>query len=103
MKRVAVMLKYCHQCQQMNTGGKLLKSGAELHPVQIPSTAWLQIGIDLIGPMNKVIEGKRYIVTAVDYMMNYVETEPISQKQEKKYLKCCSNFFVDMDPLKFTS
>ena len=64
MRGVAEMIKYCHQCQQMNTGGKLLKSGAKLHPVQIPSTAWLQIGIDLIGPMNKVIEGKKYIVTA---------------------------------------
>ena len=64
----------------MNTGGKLLKSGDKLHPVQIPSKAWLQVGIDLIRSMNKVIEGKRYIFTAVDYMMNYVEAEPISQK-----------------------
>ena len=68
----------------MNTSGKLLKSGAELHPVQIPNTACSQIGIDLIGPVNKVIEGKRYIVTAVDYMTKNAEAEPISQKQEKK-------------------
>ena len=44
----------------MNSGGKLLKSGAELHEVQIPNTASLKIGIDLIGLMNKVLEGKRY-------------------------------------------
>ena len=67
------MIKYCHLCQQMNTSGKLLKSGAELHPVQIPSTDWSKIGSDLIGLMNKVIEGKRYIVTAVDDMTEYME------------------------------
>ena len=64
----------------MDTGGKLLKSGAELHPVQIQRTALLQIGIHNIRPMNKVIEGKRYIVTAVDYTTKCVEAEPISQK-----------------------
>ena len=78
------MIEYCHHCQLRNTGGKLLKSGGELNPMQIPSTAWLQIGIDIIWPMNKVIEGKSYIVTAVDYMTKYVESEPMSQKQEKK-------------------
>ena len=71
----------------MNTSGKLLKSGAELHPVQIPSTAWSQIGIDLIRPMNKVKEGKSYIVTAVDYMMNHVKAEPISQKTGEEVAK----------------
>ena len=82
-KRVAEMIRYCCQCQQINTGGKLLKSDAELHLVQIPSTAWLQI-MDLIRTMNKFIEGKTYIVTAVDYTMKYVEAEPISQKNRRR-------------------
>ena len=77
------MIKFCHQCQQMNTGGKLLKSGAELYPVQIPSTAWFQICTDLIGPMNKVIEGKKYMLTAIDCMTKYVEAD-LSKKKTRK-------------------
>ena len=34
--------------------------------------------------MNKVIEDKRYIVTAVDYMIKYMEAEPISQKKTRE-------------------
>ena len=37
--------------------------------------------------MNKVIEGKRYIVTAVDYMRKYVEAEAISQNTGEEVAK----------------
>ena len=39
----------------------------------------LFVGIDLVGPLREC-NGYKYLVTAVDYFLKYVEAKPITEK-----------------------
>ena len=76
--RVGEMIKYCPQCQSMNTSW-LHKASNVLQPIPVPMKCWSMMGVDLVGPL-KENNGFCYIVTAVDYTSKWVEAEPIHDK-----------------------
>jgi hypothetical protein len=76
--RVTQYLKYCDTCQRANTY-KTPKSGAILHPHDIPTKVWAKIGLDLIGPLT-LCNGYKYICTAIDYYTKWPEAVPLKDK-----------------------
>ena len=76
--RVCEMIKYCLECQSMNTS-HLHKASNVLQPIPVPMKCWSMMGVDLVGPLKEII-GFHYIVTAVDYMSKWVEPKPICDK-----------------------
>jgi len=45
------------------------------------SILYIQIGIDIVGPLPVTNSGYRYIVTLVDYFSKWPEAEPIKNKK----------------------
>ena len=44
------------------------------------SAVWDLVGIDLIGPLPKTVDGFQYILTATDYFSKWVEAFPLKTK-----------------------
>ena len=44
------------------------------------SAVWDLVGIDLIGPLPKTLDGFQYIFTATDYFSKWVEAFPLKTK-----------------------
>jgi hypothetical protein len=76
-ERVTRFLKYCDTCQRSNTY-KLQKSGATLHPVEVPEKIWSKIGVDIL--QMPEAHGFKYIVTAVDYYTKWPEAAALPDK-----------------------
>ena len=72
------MIKYCPQCQSMNTS-QLHKASNVLQPIPVPMKCWSMMGVDLVGPL-KENNGFHYIVSAVDYTSKWVEAKSICDK-----------------------
>jgi hypothetical protein len=70
-------VRTCARCQKAST--RFDKSAPEMKSIEIPSTPWTQIGIDLCS-LPKSPEGFVGIVVAVDYFTKWVEAEPIRDK-----------------------
>lgn len=77
--RVSFYIKYCHNCQLV-TQRKLEKVPVTMKAIPVPSEAWTQIGVDLIGPLKKTKHGNQYICTVVDYFTKFVEACPLPNK-----------------------
>ena len=52
--RIQMHIKYCEPCQMQNSH-KLEKGAHVLHSIPVPAKCWVQIGVDIIGPLRKVI------------------------------------------------
>jgi len=65
------------RCQQACT--RFNKSVPEMHSVPVPTSPWIQIGIDICS-LPKSKEGYVGILVAVDYFTKWVEAEPIKNK-----------------------
>lgn len=78
-ERVSFHIKYCHQCQLV-TQRKLEKVPVVMKSIPVPSEAWAQIGVDLIGPLKVTKNNNRYICTVVDYFTKFVEAAPLENK-----------------------
>ena len=71
-KQVAQYISACPACQKAKFI-TLQKTNAELHSIHMPNKIWTQIGIDLMGTLKENEEGYRYILTAINYFMKYME------------------------------
>ena len=72
-------VRSCPKCQQANPRS-FQKAKQTLKPVAVPKGIWLQIGIDLMGPLPVSPEGHKYIMTCVDYFSKWVEMFPLKSK-----------------------
>lgn len=60
-----------------------------------------QIGIDIIGPLPKTYNGRKYIITATDYSTRWCEAKAIKNKSSKEVVKfLLSNIFYRHGPPK---
>uniref|UniRef100_A0A7N8Y8R1 Gypsy retrotransposon integrase-like protein 1 n=1 Tax=Mastacembelus armatus TaxID=205130 RepID=A0A7N8Y8R1_9TELE len=66
----------CDNCQRV---GKPLTAAQPLECVKV-SAVWEVIGIDVMGPLPKTVEGFQYILTATDYFSKWVEAFPLKTK-----------------------
>ena len=75
---VQMYIKYCEPCQMQNTH-KLEKCPHLLKSIPVLAKCWSKIGLDFIGPL-KESNGKKYIISCVDYISKYVEAKAIENK-----------------------
>jgi hypothetical protein len=66
----------------MSTKGRSKKNN-ELHPIPVHSPFY-QIGIDIVGPLPRTQRGKKYIVTAMDYLTKWPEARALSEATAEK-------------------
>ena len=74
-----MLIKYCEPCQLQNMH-KLEKCSHQLQPIKIKPRGWVQIGVNLIEPLQPSRNNNRYICTVVDYFMKYIEGKPLPNK-----------------------
>ena len=67
-------VKSCDSCQRRGRPQKHTK----LHPIPVQGPFY-QIGIDIVGPLNRTARGKKYIVVAIDYLTKWPEARAISE------------------------
>uniref|UniRef100_A0A8C4ZJ16 Integrase catalytic domain-containing protein n=1 Tax=Gadus morhua TaxID=8049 RepID=A0A8C4ZJ16_GADMO len=63
----------------MSKVGKPSTAAQPLQCIQV-SAVWDLVGIDLIGPLPKTVDGFQYILTATDYFSKWVEAFPLKTK-----------------------
>ena len=72
-------LASCDECQRNN---HLRKVPAILHPIPPPDSSFKQIGIDLVGPLQKTKPDEyRYVSILTDYLTKWPEAEAIKNKE----------------------
>ena len=72
-------VKTCRQCQFQGSA----KKNNELHPIPVGGP-WERIGIDIIGSLPVTERENRYIVTCIDYMTKWAETESLPDKSARR-------------------
>jgi hypothetical protein len=75
-------VKACDACQRR---GRPARNNL-LHPIPVYSPFY-QIGIDIVGPLNRTQRGKRYIVVAMDYLTKWPEARAISEATAENVAK----------------
>lgn len=75
---VSKFISKCDKCQR--NSNKPPMQAPELHPVQVPSGVWKQLGMDLIGPLPKSRNGNQYICGLTDYFSKWPIAEAIPSK-----------------------
>ena len=63
------------------TAAAILKSQVpELHPIPVDAAVWSLVGMDLIGPFKKTMQGNQYVLTMTCYFSKWVEAFAIPDK-----------------------
>ncbi|MCO5553595.1 hypothetical protein L7F22_007120 [Adiantum nelumboides] len=81
----------CHNCQ-VNGNKRLLYGPRQAVIANGPFEKW---GIDAMGPLPRTVNGKLYILVAIDYMTRWVEAQSVAKVNEKTVSKfvythiCC--------------
>src|ERR1044071_361734 len=65
-------LKACDVCQRRGNS----KIPGPLYPIKV-GQPFDRIGIDIVGPLLKTVNDKRYIVTAIDYLTKWTEAKAL--------------------------
>jgi hypothetical protein len=74
--------KYVESCDACQRRGRPRKNN-ELHPIPVNSPFY-QIGIDIVGPLPRTQRGKKYIVTAMDYLTKWPEARALTEATAEK-------------------
>ena len=74
--------QYVEACDECQRRGRSKKNN-ELHPIPVNSPFY-QIGIDIVGPLPRTQRGKKYIVTAMDYMTKWPEARALTEATAQK-------------------
>ena len=72
-QQIEMFIKHCEPCQMQNAH-KLEKCPHSLKSNPVLAKCWSKIVLDLIGPL-KESNGKKYIISCVDYFSKYVEAK----------------------------
>lgn len=82
-------VRTCLDCQRRKSPPT--KRAGLLHPVQIPTTPFDQIGMDLLGPLPTSSVGNRWVIVATDYLTRYAETKAIQRGTAEEVAR----FFIE--------
>jgi len=74
--------KYVESCDVCQRRGRPKKNN-ELYPIPVNSPFY-QIGIDIVGPLPQTQRGKKYIVTAMDYLTKWPEVHALTETTAEK-------------------
>jgi hypothetical protein len=74
--------KYVESYDMCQRRGRPRKNN-ELYPIPVNSPFY-QIGIDIIGPLPRTLRGKKYIVTAMDYLIKWPEARVLTEATAEK-------------------
>ena len=74
--------KYVESCDACQRRGRPRKNN-ELYPIPVNSPFY-QIGIDIVGPLPRTQRGKKYIVTAMDYLTKWPEARALTEATAEK-------------------
>jgi len=69
-------IKMCDVCQKVNPA--TLKTVSELQSISVPTSVMKQIGVDIASLPE--VNGKKYIIVAIDYFSKWSEIEAIENK-----------------------
>uniref|UniRef100_A0A8C2GBZ0 Gypsy retrotransposon integrase-like protein 1 n=1 Tax=Cyprinus carpio TaxID=7962 RepID=A0A8C2GBZ0_CYPCA len=73
-KDIATYCKTCPQCQQTSLR---VPPRAPLKPLPIIGVPFEQLGMDIVGPLEKTKTGNRYMLVITDYATRYPEVFPL--------------------------
>ena len=76
---------YVESCDPCQRRGKS-KRNEQLHPIPV-GAPFYQIGIDYVGPLNRTINGNRYIIVAMDYLTKWPEAKPVPEATAAETVK----------------
>ena len=68
-------MKKCDQCQRF--APNIYQSGGVLNPLSSP-WPFAQWGLDIVGLFPKAVGNKRWLLVDTDYLIKWVETEPLA-------------------------
>ncbi|XP_053385075.1 uncharacterized protein LOC128550298 [Mercenaria mercenaria] len=88
---VKTFIKNCDKCQRK---ADLKKAKKPLRPIPVPSEAFKQVGMDLIGPLETTSAGNKFIMVITDYFTKWVEAEPIPDKSAEQVLRVFTKFIT---------
>ena len=88
-KDVDEFVRSCLNCQRQNK--QLSRTPSTLHPIPVDSP-FHRVGIDLIGPLPRTIEGNVYIITCTDFFTKWPEAAAIKEKSAD----CVAKFLFDV-------
>jgi hypothetical protein len=71
-------LKYVRKCDKCQRFAPMIHQPArELNPLSSP-WPFAQWGLDIVGPLPRAPENKRFLIVATDYFTKWVKAEPLS-------------------------
>lgn len=73
-KDISLYCKTCPQCQQTSLRGP---PRAPLEPLPIIGVPFEQLGMDIVGPLEKTKAGNRFMLVITDYATKYPEVFPL--------------------------
>jgi hypothetical protein len=77
--------KYVNSCYNCQTGKRgLFMPKNRMDNMEIPSSTFEQISIDVVGPLTTTAEGNSYILTAIDIFSNYVWLFPLQEQTSRE-------------------
>jgi hypothetical protein len=74
--------RYVESCDACQHRGRPRRK-QELYPIPVNSPFY-QIGIDIVGPLPRTKNGKKYIVTAMDYLTKWPEARALTEATTQK-------------------
>ena len=74
-KEAQEYVKKCDQCQRF--APSIHQLGGILNPLSSP-WPFAQWGLDIVGPLPKVVGNKKYPLVGTDYFMKWLEAEPLA-------------------------
>jgi Integrase zinc binding domain/Integrase core domain len=74
--------RYVETCDACQRRGRPRRNN-ELYPIPVHSPFY-QIGIDIVGPLPRTQRGKKYIVTAMDYLTKWPEARALTEATAEK-------------------
>ena len=84
--------KYVESCDACQRRGRPQRNN-ELYPIPVNSPFY-QIGIDIVGPLPRTQRGKKYIVTAMDYLTKWPEARALTEATAEKVAEFIYEQFI---------
>ena len=89
-KDVVEFLQTCVTCQRR----MLKQKQAQLQESVIATYPTEVVGVDLVGPMPRSMQGNEYLLTVVDWYSNWVEAYPIPNKEAETVVKKLAEKYI---------
>ena len=91
-KTVSKYVKTCPTCQIIGNPNQKIKK-APLVPIPSVGEPFVNIAVDIVGPLPRTRKGNEYLLTIVDRVSRYPEAVPIRKINAKVVVEVLINFF----------